>query len=149
MTLTQASFPSAHGRRQQAQADADLSPFAEATRELEGGLVDLLDALAQRSDGDGYWLRSLARPSIDLESCASVDDELKPAMLSGICRELAEVLSADSEGGGFRIRYARLRQASTELQLLHQRVTNACQQVADLLSTHVRAFAVGPALGEH
>ena len=139
MTLIQASFPRAQGHRQ---------PFADATRELEGGLVDLLDALARRSDGDGYWLRSLARPSIDLESCANMDDELKPAMLTGICHELAHVLSADSEGGGFRIRYARLRQASTELQLLHQRVTNAYQQVADLLSAHRSVFAVGPALGE-
>ncbi|HWZ88265.1 MAG TPA: hypothetical protein VNW92_05425 [Polyangiaceae bacterium] len=139
MTLIQASFPRAQGHRQ---------PFDDATRELEGGLVDLLDALARRSDGDGFWLRSLARPSIDLESCANMDDELKPAMLTGICHELAHVLSADAEGGGFRIRYARLRQASTELQLLHQRVTNACQQVADLVSAHWSAFAVGPALGE-
>jgi len=139
MTLVQASFPKAQGHRK---------PFDDATRELEGGLVDLLDALARRSDGDGYWLRSLARPSIDLESCANVDDELKPVLLTGICYDLADVLSADSEGGGFRVRYARLRQASTELQVLHQRVSNACQQVADLLSAHWSAFAVGPALGE-
>jgi hypothetical protein len=139
MTLGQTSFQKARGHRQ---------PFDDATRELECGLVDLLDALARRSDGDGYWLRSLARPSIDLESCANIDDQLKPAIITGICHELVHVLSADSEGGGFRIRYARLRQASTELQLLHQRVTNACQQVAELLSAHWSAFAVGPALGE-
>ena len=127
MTLIQASFPRVQGYRR---------PFDDATRELEGGLVDLLDALARRSDGDGHWLRSLARPSIDLESYASIDDELKPAMLSGICHELAHVLSADSEGVGFNMRYARLRHASAELQLLHQRVSNACQQVVDLLSAH-------------
>jgi len=138
MTLIQTSFRKAQGHRQ---------PFDDARRELEGGLVDLLDALARRSDGDGYWLRSLARPSIDLESCANVDDELKPVILTGICHELAHVLSADSAGGGFHTRYARLRRASTELQMLHQRVTIACQQVADLLSAHFSGFAVGPALG--
>ena len=100
-----------------------------AARELCATLVHLLDALAEISDGDSFWLRPLARASGDLEFSLGRGPNLNPQTLGGVCRDLLELLAAEPQAKGFAARYARARQALPRLRALHERAQLGCRDV--------------------